>query len=267
VQRRPRRAPGLSGLRHLNVSENGDGTLRGIYFESALSLTPDDVNDRHFDVYEWRDGHVSLMSPGSSDDHAFYSGNSRDGRDVFFQTTQRISPWEIEAKDGDVYDARIDGGLPDPPQPPAICNEAGVSCQGPGSGQSAPLSRTTDGAGDEEFDQGARRRLAVGLSAVARRRAARTGVLALRVRTSVSGRVRASARARVRGRLGHRAVRRVGAAGRRTAAGRAAVLRLRLNAAARRQLRAAGSLRLFISVQLRGASTRSLVVTLRRPGR
>ncbi|MEX2253399.1 MAG: hypothetical protein WD649_04550 [Thermoleophilaceae bacterium] len=131
---------GLSGMRQYNLSENPDGTLKAVYFDTRLPLTGSDQNGLYFDTYEWRraDGRLSLISPGDSSHHAFYSGNGLDGQNVFFHTTQRISPWEIDEADGDIYAARVGGGLPGPPPPPAICDVLGGSCEGPSPTPPAP---------------------------------------------------------------------------------------------------------------------------------
>lgn len=137
---------GLTGARHWNIAE--DGT---VYFETRLALLDEDRNERYYDVYAWKDGKLSLISPGDSADHAFFSGNSHDGEDVFIWTSQRISPWEIDEDDFDVYDARIGGGQPPPPPPPVLCSVLGGGCNGSGSAPppaAAPASSGLRGAGN-----------------------------------------------------------------------------------------------------------------------
>jgi hypothetical protein len=48
-----------------------------------------------------------------------------DGSDVFVLSHQRLSGWDSDDR-GDLYDARVDGGLPEPPPVPAPCQ--GESC-------------------------------------------------------------------------------------------------------------------------------------------
>lgn len=127
-------APGHAGYANANVAE--DGT---VFFETRLELIPADTNGRHWDTYGWKDGKLFLVSPGDSDHHAYYSGNSVDGQDVFFWTSQRLSPWEIDDADFDVYDARVGGGLPGPPPPPALCDVLDGGCE-EDSGSKAPVS-------------------------------------------------------------------------------------------------------------------------------
>jgi len=251
-----------TGLRHSNISENPDGTLKAVYFESRLQLAPEDVNGDHWDTYEWRDGEVSLISPGNTSDHAFYSGNSIDGRDVFFHTSQRIDPREIDASDGDIYDARVGGGFPLTTVPP-VCDVLTGGCHG-AVGAQPPVSGVGSGGtgGANVAPPGPRARLSVrALSARERLRAGRTGAMTLTVTTSTDGRVSATARSRI-----GRSDRLVGRVSKRVGAGRAA-LRLRLNATARRALRSGRTLRLRVTVRMPGARPRTVTVALGRGNR
>lgn len=141
---------GTSGGRHQNVSVDAEGEV-SVFFESRLRLVPQDTNGDHYDVYEWKAGHLRLVSPGDSADHSWYSGNSRDGRDAFIFTSKRISPREIDAADYDIYDARVGGGFPQPP-PPVLCDVLGGACQGeaPPPPASATGSATFVGPGNPE---------------------------------------------------------------------------------------------------------------------
>jgi len=257
---------GLSGLRHHNLSEDEDGNLKAVYFESRLPLVGNDVNGLHFDVYEWRNGALSLMSPGESSDHAFYSGNSTDGTDVFFHTSQRIDPREIDAKDGDIYDFRIGGGFGPPPVIPPVCNVLGDGCQGPG-GNPVVVSPVTGGQGDDNATPGPRVKLTVlRPGAKAARRAARTGRLKVKVRSSATGRVKVVARAKVR--KGKRLVTRVVARKVvRAKAGKAVAANLRLSKAARRRLAGARRLGITIIASMGDARPSSVKFALKRAGR
>lgn len=264
---------GEAGLRHWNVAENPDGTLKAVYFESRLALTPDDVNgpgavddtggEGYMDVYEWRDGVVGLVSPGDSPDSAFYSGNSRDGKHVFFWTEQRISAWEIDGADGDLYSAAVGSGFPDPPPPPSVCAALADACQGGGATAGTVAVATESSPPDGNARAGERTTLTVrSLGAKARRRAARTGRLALRVRTTTAGRISAVARGRLAGRnriLGRTRVR----------ARSAGVVKvnLRLKPAVRRTLRRGRALRLSVRVSQSGARQRAIAVRLARGDR
>ncbi|HEX2097250.1 MAG TPA: hypothetical protein VHF50_07780, partial [Solirubrobacterales bacterium] len=51
---------GWSGLRQYNISENPDGTV-SVFFQSRSELVPEDTNGDYWDVYEWRNGELSLI--------------------------------------------------------------------------------------------------------------------------------------------------------------------------------------------------------------
>jgi NHL repeat len=252
---------GLAPGRHFNVGYDLSGKLRSVFFQSRLRLVGEDVNDQ-MDVYEWEDGALRLVSPGTTTDSAFYTGNSRDGRDVFFWTEQRISDWEIDPADGDTYNAtqRPDRILDGPPPIPPICGVLAGGCHGNGPGAVAAEPRTLASPGARDANPAARKMLSIaGLSAKARRRAARTGKLALRVRTTGRGKLSAVARGKIGKRKrvvarGSTLVREPGTT----------TIGLRLSGVARRALRRGRELNLLIRVTQRGARSRSIAVALRR---
>jgi hypothetical protein len=86
------------------------------------------AENHQFDVYEWHDGAVSLLSCGCSTGPDREPVITPSGRDVFFMTGAGLVP---EDTDGalDVYDARLGGGLPPPEAPAQRCE--GDACQGP----------------------------------------------------------------------------------------------------------------------------------------
>lgn len=97
------------------------------FFESKSRLVPED-EDTLYDVYEWRNGKLSLVSTGSSTtDGATYRGNSADGVNVYFATLDRLSWQDFDAA-LDVYTARAGGGIPEPALPPA-CDVLADGCQ------------------------------------------------------------------------------------------------------------------------------------------
>lgn len=250
---------GLAGSRHWNIAQDEAGGLEAIYFESRLPLTEEDDNaEGVMDVYEWRDGQLSLVSPGKTADSAFYSGNSPNGRDVFFWTEQPISAWEIDAADGDLYDARRGGGVPDPPAPPAVCDVFAGACHGGPAGEVSSPTTTTSPAADDNEPAKPRTTLTVRHpSAKARKRAARNGQLALSVRAATATRISAVATARLGGRattVGKDTVqlRRPGGA----------KLQLRLSRTARRALANGKPLRLTVRVTATGMRARTITVGL-----
>jgi hypothetical protein len=109
-----------------------------VFFESTNPLVPQAVNGAP-DVYEYREGSVSLISDGQ-DTHqragAVLDYISPSGSDVFFQTFDQLVPQDTDAQE-DTYDARVDGGFPPPPSPPPCDADA---CQGPLAGAPVLLS-------------------------------------------------------------------------------------------------------------------------------
>jgi NHL repeat len=263
---------GLAGLRHWNIAEHSDGSLKAVYFESRLPLTPDKVNgvgevadtggENFMDVYQWRDGEVSLVSTGDSPNSSFYSGNSRDGEHVFFWTEQRISPWEIDDRDGDLYNATTADPIPDPVPSPAVCGVLAGGCHAGDAGPVSPAPRTTSSAGDGNASVGARKTVSIaGLGAKARRHAARTGRLSLRVRTTGTGKLFVI----VKGRIAKRNVV-LARASKSVERPGLTTVEVRLDSTARRALLRGRRLSLSIRVRQAGARPRSMTVRLRRAG-
>jgi hypothetical protein len=143
--------PGFSnsgdfGSRLVNVAaepENPNDKI--VYFQSRSRLTSDD-KDNHYDVYQWRNGELSIVSKGIDDTGAYYAGNDKTGRDVFLITSERITWQDIDGV-YDVYDARIGGGIPQPPPPPA-CDVLAGGCQGPAQQPTAPSTPASTGFSD-----------------------------------------------------------------------------------------------------------------------
>lgn len=215
-----------------------------IFFETMERLNSFDVNS-YVDVYEWNDGVVRLITPGTQEEHAFYHDNSADGNTVFFTTDARVIPELDRNTSPDLYAARVGGGFPLPPAPDPC---EGDACQGaapvPPAPPQRPGSTTFGGPGDRHDPAPVAARFSVMRVSAAQRRAfARRGRTVLRVRASENGVVSATARARI-------ARRNVVVARAAGAARRGATLRLRLSLSsrARRALRAGRRLRVVISV-------------------
>ncbi len=117
-----------------------------IFFESFEALVLRDTNGRQ-DVYEWEraggkgeceekgaelyvqstGGCLSLISSGESPIDAQFTDASPNGNDVFIKTDSSLlshDPGQV-----DIYDARVEGGLPIPPEAKAECE--GGACQTP----------------------------------------------------------------------------------------------------------------------------------------
>jgi hypothetical protein len=233
------------------------------FFQSRSRLLPDDT-DSAYDVYQWRNGELSLVSTGDSEtDGAFYKGNDRSGHNVYFATRDRLT-WEDPVGDAvlDVYTRRVDGGFSEP-EPPVLCAVMLGACQGAGGGDPTPTAPQTQQPGGVNADPGARVSVAIGrIGTRARRQAARRGVLSVRVRSNAARTLQALAKARI-GRRTLRVAR--GTATLETPG--ATRIRLSLNRTARRSLRAGRRLRLTIVVNAPGARPRSTSIVLRRAGR
>jgi hypothetical protein len=109
------------------VRQAADENGSRIVFTTADPLSPAASNGQP-NIYEWHDGSVSLISTGSSIEADELAVITPSGRDVFFVSSQGLVPQDMDGEP-DVYDARIGGGFPQPPVPPAPCS--GDACQGP----------------------------------------------------------------------------------------------------------------------------------------
>jgi hypothetical protein len=107
-----------------------------VFFDTPSALVPQDVNERR-DVYEWENGHVQLISSGTSAQESFFLDNSASGNDVFFSTTDALSEADTDGS-YDVYDARIGGGFAT-----TIPSSCSTECQGPLSAPPAVPSLLT----------------------------------------------------------------------------------------------------------------------------
>jgi hypothetical protein len=114
------------------ISENGEY----IIFTTSEKLQADDVNGAP-NVYLWHNGTVSMISDGHDPEGVEREGPggnvdtamSASGSDIFFFThTQLVGQDTDELQD--IYDARIDGGVPRPTEPSC----SGEACQGAPSG-------------------------------------------------------------------------------------------------------------------------------------
>jgi hypothetical protein len=168
---------GGQGLPYINgglpvykaVSANGDFA----FFTTIAALVPQDVDGEipnggewinigglaspSTDVYEWRkygidgcaqvQGCLSLLTDGRGGYLNLLLGTADEGRDVLIYTRSKLLPQDNDAS-GDIYDVRIDGGLPGPPPRPTECE--GDTCSSPPSApnDATPSSLTFSGVGN-----------------------------------------------------------------------------------------------------------------------
>jgi hypothetical protein len=143
------------------VDERGissDGSR--VFFQTSAALTPQDTNTRpptnyegesvqnDFDVYEWENGVIYLISPGKGLQNSYFLDNSENGDDMFFATTQGLAPGDTDGA-YDVYDARVPHAGDNPPPAAVPCQ--GSVCQGPPNVPAplgAPASATFSGLGN-----------------------------------------------------------------------------------------------------------------------
>jgi len=89
-----------------NLSADGSSVV----FESKGPLLPADTNGVR-DVYQWREGTLSIISTGHASLPAALIGVSSSGSDIFFQTAEQLVPQGQTPGSYAIYDARVNGGL------------------------------------------------------------------------------------------------------------------------------------------------------------
>jgi hypothetical protein len=98
-------------------------------------------------LFEYEDGAIQLISGAEAGGEAVFLDASASGNDVFFATRERLARTDTDEL-LDVYDARVDGGLPALSQPPSC---EGNSCQealtSPPS-LATPISASFSGSGN-----------------------------------------------------------------------------------------------------------------------
>jgi hypothetical protein len=94
-----------------------------VFFETPEGLVDGDVNGV-VDVYEWHEGDVALVTPGTGTGKALYHDSSADGKTVFFTTFDRIDPERDTNNNRDLYVAQPGGGYPALPVQPSCEGEA-----------------------------------------------------------------------------------------------------------------------------------------------
>jgi hypothetical protein len=167
---------------YTTVSGNGEFA----FFTTPAALVPQDVdgeipienelhggpNPEYFnvgkttspssDIYEWRaagvdgcgqvQGCLALITDGRGGYLNLLLGTADEGRDVFFYTRSVLSPADHEPEgsigEGNIYDARVDGGQAPPPPRPVECE--GDACSTPPSAPNdpTPSSLTFTGNGN-----------------------------------------------------------------------------------------------------------------------
>jgi hypothetical protein len=154
-------APGSEPQRSIETGSENPGKGREIadegrrvFFGTATKMVPAAVHEVE-NVYEWEQastgschpqapseeregGCVYLLSAGTSPDPSFYLDNDESGENVFFATRAGLVKGDTD-ESYDVYDARVNGGFPEPPEP-AKC---GGTCRSAGPAPMLPESLTS----------------------------------------------------------------------------------------------------------------------------
>lgn len=127
------------------LSNNG----RYSFFNTSERLVDEDFNGvKDVYVYDALTGEPHLISSGEDKFASYFLDAGADGRDAFFATRQPLSRWDVDTA-YDIYDARVDGGFPEPPTPPLSC--IGDACQPPpiALNDPTPASSSFSGPGDK----------------------------------------------------------------------------------------------------------------------
>jgi hypothetical protein len=125
---------------HISHALSDDG--RFVFFNSTDALVPEDTNGK-WDAYEYdtATGRTSLLSTGKDPNDSYFMDASASGHDVYVVTRQRLVGWDSDTA-YDLYDARVNGGFPEPT--PATRECTGAACHGPTTPRSpsTPLAST-----------------------------------------------------------------------------------------------------------------------------
>ncbi len=97
-----------------------------LFFSSPDPLVPG-LTGGSMKVFEYEQGAAHLISGSESGGSAMFLDASASGDDVFFATREQLAPTDTDEL-VDVYDARVDGGLP---APPAATPCEGSTCREP----------------------------------------------------------------------------------------------------------------------------------------
>lgn len=162
-----------------------------MFFDTKSALLPSDHNGSK-DVYAYKNGHLTLISPGDGEFDAFFVGTSADGADVYFQTDQGLVPKDND-RNSDVYDARIGGGFAETP-PGRECSGEGCRNSAGGSSQNPRVGS----AADRAEGPGAVIRRVKALSRAQRETLARGGKVRLQLRVGKAGTVSVTGKAKGR---------------------------------------------------------------------
>jgi len=118
---------------HLSRALSADA--KRVFFSTPESLVTEDSNGK-WDAYEYDvpSASLHLISTGKSSADSYFLDASESGDDVFFVTRERLVGWDVD-DNYDLYDARVNGGFPDPAPPALVCS--GDACRASADGPPA----------------------------------------------------------------------------------------------------------------------------------
>jgi hypothetical protein len=169
----------------LDPTMSDDGAF--VFFQSPVALTPGALNDVPVggsylaeNIYEYHEGHVSLISDGKDATHTSriavfpveLLGSDTAGANVFFTTFDPLVAQDTDTQ-RDIYDARIEGGLPAPVSSPSCEGEACQAAPAAPPLFGAPSSSTFSGPGNPAIPPPVASGSAAGAQAAAQAKAAK----------------------------------------------------------------------------------------------
>ncbi len=116
-----------------------------VFFTSDDPLTPGAEGESN--IYEWENGRLRLIAAGGTLEAGTrpeYFDSSASGDDVYFSTTRKLVSQDFDLT-RDLYDARVNGGFPEPPPPPTPCDPLAEGCQGPSARQPGSVTPASEG--------------------------------------------------------------------------------------------------------------------------
>jgi hypothetical protein len=132
----------LLSYEYVSRAMNADGSR--VVFASTDLLTPGAESGKN--IYEWENGRLRLIMTGNTErgQDTRYGDISASGDDIYFTTPERLVSQDFDFT-RDLYDAKVNGGFPEPPPPPIPCDPLAEGCQGPPAPQPGPTSPASEG--------------------------------------------------------------------------------------------------------------------------
>jgi hypothetical protein len=137
-------------------SVTNEGTM---FFDTPNRLVAADHNGVR-DVYEYRDGHLALISPADAELPAAFIDASEDGSNVFFETSQSLVTQDQD-QTTDVYAARVGGGFPSQSEIKTAASCVGAECTATGGESPRDPSIATGRWGQGAVGRGSKHKLAL----------------------------------------------------------------------------------------------------------